>query len=107
MFVAWSAIRSSAERPVQDRRDEPELAGHRRLEGQQRQRVVVDPQVQVIDPVVVLDHATREGLVAAHEGVDRAGDRLPGELAEAQEVELELLEALVELSAGHPNRPVT
>ena len=57
---------------VQQRGDEPQVAGHRRLQRQQRQDPLVDLQVAAVDAVVVGDDDRRELDVLVLERLERA-----------------------------------
>ena len=49
MFTHWSPMRSMCLIDVQQRRDEPQIAGDRRLQREQREDALVDLQVAAVD----------------------------------------------------------
>ena len=69
---------------VQQRRHEAQVAGHRRLEGEQRQDALVHLEVAAVDAVVVGDHHARQLDVLVLDGLERAVERL-GHHVEAAE----------------------
>src|SRR5262245_1056284 len=92
---------------VQDRADQSQVARDRRLQSQQRDRVGVDLQVEVVDLVIALDHLLCERVVAAHERADGMLDRRRGEFPQHHEVEFRALQGVGERLTAHPNLPVT
>ena len=55
MFTHWSPMRSTCLIDVQQRGDEPQVAGDRRLAREHRQDPLVDLEVAAVDAVVVGD----------------------------------------------------
>ena len=97
---------------VQQRGDEAQVGGHRRLEREQRQDPLVDLEVAAVDAVVVGDHHRRELGVARLDHLERAVDRLEDEVEPAERRDLELLELLLEVpprvvGTHQPTLPVT
>ena len=84
---------------MQERGDDPQVAGHRRLEREQREDPLVDLQVAAVDPVVVLDDDRRELDVAVLERLERAVERRHDQVERAQRLRLEPAELLLELDA--------
>src|SRR5829696_2938243 len=97
---------------VQQRRDDPQVGGDRRLQRQQRQDPLVHLQVAPVDPVVVGDHDRGELDVAVMERIERAIQRHHDEVERSQRLLLEPRQLLLEVDAmrggrHYPNLPVT
>ena len=95
---------------VQQGGDEPQIRGHRRLQGQQLEHSLVDLEVQLVDRVVGVDHGVRHGVVAGHQGLDGVLDRDGGQVPQVVQVRLQVRQFFVELLPRllhQPNRPVT
>ena len=71
---------------VQQRRDEPQVAGDRRLQGEQREDPLVDLQVAPVDAVVVGDHHLRELDVLVLERLEHAVELLDDQVEAAERV---------------------
>ena len=102
---------------MQQRRDDPQIAGDRRLAGQQRQDPLVDLQIATVDPVVVGDDHPGQLDVLVADRLQRAVELLEHQVHPAERLALELLQCFAELVtcllhglAGllhYPNLPVT
>ena len=98
---------------VQQRRDDPQIARHRRLARQQRQDALVHLQVAAVDPVIVGDDHPGQLDVLVGDRLERAVQLLDDEVEPIQRLRLERAQALVELMASlvhrqpYPNFPVT
>ena len=96
---------------VQQRRDQPQVAGDRRLPRQQREDALVDLQVAPVEAVVVEDDDRGELDVLVLERLEHAVELLEDHVDPAQRRFLEppqlLLEVLAALAAHQPNFPVT
>ena len=89
---------------VQQRGDEPQVAGHRSLAGEQRQQALVDLEVAPVDAVVVGDHDRGQLDVLMGERLERAVELLEHDVDAAERALLELAELLVEARAAAPAR---
>ena len=69
---------------VQQRGDEPQVAGHRRLAGEQRQDALVDLEVAAVDAVVVGDDDRGELDVLVLERLERAVELLDDQVEPAE-----------------------
>ena len=86
---------------VQQRGDEAQVAGHRRLEREQRQDALVHLEVAAVDAVVVGDHHAGQLDVAGAATVSSArSERLADQVEPAERLRLELRELLLELLRG-------
>src|SRR4051794_18537602 len=95
---------------MEDRRHEPEIGRHRRLQRQERQEALVDLQVAAVEPVVVLDHHASELDVLVRDRLQGSFERLDHHVEPAECLALEPRELFPELCAclGHqPNFPLT
>ena len=94
---------------MQQRGDDPQVAGHRRLEREQREDPLVDLQVAAVDPVVVGDDDRRELDVLVLERLERPVERDHDQVERAERLLLEPAELLLEVdparSRGHSPRP--
>ena len=84
---------------MQERRDEPQVAGDGRLQGEQREDRLVDLHVAAVDAVVVGDHHLGELDVLVRERLERAVELLDDEVQPAERAVLELLQLLLEVGA--------
>ena len=84
---------------VQQRRDDAQVARHRRLQREQREDALVDLQVAAVDPVVVGDHDRRELDVAVVQRLERAVQRRDDEVERPERLLLEPRELLLEVEA--------
>jgi NADH dehydrogenase/NADH:ubiquinone oxidoreductase subunit G len=85
---------------MQQRRDQPEVAGHWRLERQQRQNALMHLEVAAVDAVVVGDHNPRQLHVVIEHRLKRSVQGGNHEFEPAQRVALELLELFLEVGAS-------
>jgi hypothetical protein len=96
---------------VQQRGDEPQVARHGRLTGQQGEDPLVDLEVATVEAVVVEDDDLGELDVLVLQRFEHAVELLDHHLDPAQRRLLEafelLLEVLAPLAAHQPNFPVT
>ena len=96
---------------VQQRRDQPQVAGNRRLPGEQREDALVDLEIAPVEAVVVEDHDRGELDVLVLERLEHAVELLDDHVDPAERGLLEpaqlLLEVLAPLAAHQPNFPVT
>ena len=97
---------------VQQRRDGPQVAGHRRLQRQQREDPLVDLEEAAVDAVVVVDHDRGQLDVLVLERLQRAVERVDDEVERAERLLLEAAQLVLEVDArvlGHrqPTLPVT
>jgi hypothetical protein len=99
---------------VQERRHRAQVAGHRRLQGQQREDALVHLQEAAVDPVVVVDDDRGQLDVLMLERLQRAVERGDDEVERAQRLLLERPQLVLEVDAslvGHagayPTLPVT
>ena len=76
---------------MQQRRDEPQVAGHRRLQREQREDALVDLQVAPVDAIVVGDHHLRELDVLVRERLEDAIELFDDHVQAAERTVLELL----------------
>ena len=97
---------------MQQRRDDPQIAGDRRLAGEQRQHPLVDLEVAAVDPVVVGDDHPGQLDVLVADRLERAVELLDHEVEAAERLRLELLERLRGIggespasTASYPNLP--
>ena len=79
------------------RGDEPEVGGHRLLEGEQAQAALVDLDLQIVDVLVRGDDALRRIDAALDEGVGGVVHALLDERAHVQQAVLERLHLLFEM----------
>ena len=91
---------------VQDREDEPEIGGDRRLAREQELDSLLDAHIALVDVVVEGDHLVCELVVPLLERIDGAAERAQHERAFLLQRRLELVELLLE-RRPHPKRPVT
>ena len=84
---------------MQQRRNDAQVARHRRLQREQREDALVDLEVAAVDPVVVGDHDRRELDVAVRERLERPVERRDDEVERAKRLLLEPGELLGELDA--------
>ena len=82
---------------VQQRGDQPQVSGDRRLQGEQREDPLVDLQVAPVDAVVVGDHHLRELDVLVLERLEHAVELLDDQVKAAQRVGFELLQLLLKV----------
>ncbi len=85
---------------VQQRRHQPQVAGHGRLQRQQREDALVDLQVAPVDAVVVGDHHLRELDVLVVERLEHAVELLDDQVEAAERVGLELAQLGLEVRAS-------
>ena len=78
---------------MQQRGDQPQVAGDRRLQGEQREDALVDLQVAPVDAVVVGDHHLRELDVLVLERLEHAVELLDDQVEAAERVGFELAAA--------------
>ncbi len=71
---------------VQQRRHQPQVAGDRRLQRQQREDALVDLQVAAVDAVVVGDHHLRELDVLVLQRLEHAVELLDDQIEPAERV---------------------
>ena len=69
---------------VQERRDQAQVAGHGRLQGEQREDALVDLQVAPVEAVVVGDHHLRELDVLVVERLEHAVELLDDQVEAAE-----------------------
>ena len=74
---------------VQERRHDPQVPRHRRLEGEQGEDPLVDLEEAAVDPVVVVDHDRRQLDVLVLERLERAVERHDHEVERAERLLLE------------------
>ena len=74
---------------VQQRRDDPQIARHRRLAREQRQDPLVDLEVAAVDPVVVGDDHPGELDVLVGDRLERAVELLDDEVEPVERLALE------------------
>ena len=91
-----SALRSSSCADAHHRDEEPQVGRERLLARQEEERAVLDGVGELVDHVVGLDHALGRGEVAVEQRLGAARDRLGGERGEADHVDPQLVEVLVE-----------
>ncbi len=84
---------------VQQRRHEPQIARHGRLQREQREDALVDLQVATVDAVVVGDHHLRELDVLVLERLEHAVELLDDQIEAAERVLLERLQLRLEVHA--------
>ena len=89
---------------VQQRRDDPQVAGDRRLPGDQRQHALMYLQVACIDPVVVGDDHPGQLDVLVADRLERPVELLDHYLQALERLALEFLERFAELVAGLQHR---
>ncbi len=89
---------------VQQRRDDPQVAGDRRLAGEQRQHALVDLEVAPVDAVVVGDDDRRELGVAVREGLERRVEDPDDHVEPAERLLLEADELPLEVVRGRRPR---
>jgi hypothetical protein len=82
---------------VQQRRDDAQVGGDRRLQREQREDPLVHLQVAAVDPVVVGDHDRRQLDVTVVERLERPVERGDDEVERAQRLVLEPRELLLEV----------
>ncbi len=97
---------------MQQRRHDPQVAGHRRLQGEQREDALVDLQVAAVDPVVVGDHDRGQLDVLVLERLQRAVHGRHDHVQRAERLLLERAQLVLEAEAvgfarHQPNLPVT
>ena len=97
---------------MQQRGDDPQVPGDRRLARQQREDALVDLEVAAVDPVVVGDHHRGQLDVLVADRLESAIQLGDDEVQPSEDLLLEALEVLAELVAGllhrdYPNLPVT
>ena len=92
---------------MQQRQDEPEVAGDGRLAREQQLDLLLDPEVVAVDLVVEGDDFVGELEVALGERVQRPTQRAQDERSLLLQARLELVELLLERLPHYPNRPVT
>jgi hypothetical protein len=85
---------------VQHRRDRSQVARHRLLGGDQRQRALLDLEALAIDQRVVGDHPLRSGTVALIQRYHRTIDRLVHHAGQQQKLFLQRVELRVEVCPG-------
>ena len=85
---------------VQQRGDEPQVAGHRRLQREQREDPLVDLQVAPVDAVVVGDHHLRQLDVLVGERLEHAVELLDDQVEAAERAGLELAQLGLEVRAA-------
>jgi hypothetical protein len=93
---------------VQDGRDEAQVRGHGRLEGEQREHPLVHLEIAAVDAVVVRDDHARELDVLVLHGLEGTIECRHHHLECAQRLALESRELLLEVRAGRmgqANRP--
>ena len=93
---------------VQQRGDDAQVAGHRRLQGQQRQDALLDLQVAAVDAVVVGDHHRGQLDVLVLNRFERPVERAHHQVEAAEGLNFELGELLLEMGSGrvgHASRP--
>ena len=82
---------------VEQRRDDTQVGGHRRLGRQQRQNSLVHLEVAAVDAIVVGDHHRRQLDVLLLEGLERAVQRVDDHVEAPEGLLLQLLKMLLEL----------
>ena len=82
---------------VQQRRHQPQVAGHRRLQREQREDALVDLQVAAVDAVVVVDHHLGQLHVLLVERLEHAVELLDDQVEAAERVRFELAQLLLEV----------
>ena len=97
---------------MQQRRHDPQVAGHRRLQREQREDPLVDLQVAAVEPVVVGDDDRGELDVLVLERLQRAVQRRHDHVERAERLLLERAQLVLEaepvgLARHQPNLPVT
>ena len=102
MFTHWSPMRSTCLITCSSAATSAQVAGHGRLQRQQRQDALVDLQVAPVDAVVVVDDDRRQLDVLVLERLERAVERRDDEVERPERLLLELAQLLLEvLPAGH------
>ena len=89
---------------VQQRRDDPQVAGDRRLPSEQRQHALVYLQVAPVDPIIIGDNHPGQLDVLVADGLERPVELLDHHLKTPERLALELLERFAELVAGLQHR---
>ena len=94
---------------MQQRRHEPQVAGDRRLQREQRQHALMDLEVAAVDAVVVGDDDRRQLGVAVRERLERAVEDPDDHVEPAQRLLLEAQELLLEVdpAVAHPRAQPT
>ena len=92
---------------VQQRRDHAQVAGHRSLEGEQRQDSLVNLEVAAVDAVVVRDDHARELDVLVLDGLERSIERRCHELQASERGSLQARELLLEVGSGGVRQPAS
>ena len=85
---------------VEQRRDQPEVTRHRRLQREQRQDALVHLEVAAVDAVVVGDHHAGQLDVLVADRLERAVERLRHQVEAAERRALEPRELLLEVGSG-------
>jgi hypothetical protein len=112
MFAHWSPIRFHTAEDVQQRCDDPQVAGDRRLAREQRQHALVNLQVPPVDPVIIGDHHPGQLDIPVADRLERPVGLIDHHLETPERLALELLQRFVEPVAGlfhlcRPTLPVT
>ena len=84
---------------MQQRGDQAQVAGHGRLQREQREDPLVHLQVAPVDAVVVGDHHLRELDVLVVQRLEHAVELLDDQVQAAERVGLELAQLLLEVRA--------
>ena len=85
---------------MQQRRDQAQVAGHGRLQRQQREDALVDLQVAPVDAVVVGDHHFRQLDVLVLQRFHRAVELLDHDVQASERAVLQLQQLLLEVDAA-------
>ena len=86
---------------VQQRDNDPKVAGHRLLGGNEVDAPVLDLEPPAVDVIVVVDYFLGRNQVPAFQGVDGAVDRLADEGGQGLHILFQKMELLVEIFSGH------
>ena len=99
MFAHWSPIRSTQRMMCSSAASDPQVAGDRRLAGEQRQHALVYLQIAPVDPVVVGDDPPGQLDVLMADRLERPIELPDHHLHAPERLALKLLERFAELMA--------